>query len=305
MNNEWNIKDDEIRIIGLTGTDRPPHEKGEPPKKTGWTKWFFVFLAVILFFFLIIHFGGKRSEEPDEPGLFESNADTVDVRHIVEPEIISPLGNYTDTSGLAYTEILHKTINDIPLALFIPHNAVPELCLKAPNLRDKGIILAAQAADIRRDNKKIVGAFVLKGEPLAWGLSKKGFCGIIDGQITIGVADNSPLFEQATETGGYFFRQYPLVDNGQLVENEPKNKSIRKALCERAGEIILVKSETPESFHDFAQALVDLGVNNAIYLVGSTSYGFWQDKDGQVEEFSEFRASQYRYENYILWRGQQ
>ena len=48
---------------------------------------------------------------------------------------------------------------------------------------------------------------------------------IINDKITIGIADNSPLFEQATETGGYFFRQYPLVDNGKLVENEPKNKS--------------------------------------------------------------------------------
>lgn len=119
---------------------------------------------------------------------------------------------------------------------------------------------------------------------------------------TVGVADNSPLFEQATGTDGYFFRQYPLVDNGKLVDNEPKNKAIRKALCERAGEIFVIKSETAESFHDFAQALVDLGVNNAIYLVGSTPYGFWYDKEGNVEEFSDLRVSKYKYESYILWR---
>ena len=143
---------------------------------------------------------------------------------------------------------------------------------------------------------------MLKGQPLAWGLSKKGYCGIIDGEITVGVADNSPLFEQATETEGYFFRQFALVDNGMLVENELKNKSIRKALCERASEVFVVKCETPESFHDFAQALVDLGVNNAIYLVGSTSYGFWYDKEGNVTEFSDLRHSKYKYESYILWR---
>lgn len=119
---------------------------------------------------------------------------------------------------------------------------------------------------------------------------------------TVGVADNSPLFEQATDTDGYFFRQYPLVDNGKLVDNETKNKAIRKALCERAGEIFVIKSETAESFHDFAQALVDLGVNNAIYLVGSTPYGFWYDKEGNVEEFSDLRVSKYKYESYILWR---
>ena len=239
---------------------------------------------------------------PNEPGLFESG-DTVAVYQLNDVEVLSPFGDYTDTTGIAYTEVIQKTINDIPLSIYIPHNAVPELCLKSPDYRNTDIIFAAQAADIRRDNKKIVGAFVLKGEPLVWGLSKKGFCGIIDGKLTVGVADNSPLFEEATETGGYFFRQYPLVNNGVLVDNEPKNKSIRKALCERAGEIIIVVSETPESFHDFAQALVDLGVGNAIYLVGSTAYGFWYDKDGKVEEFSDLRVSKYKFESYILWRS--
>lgn len=37
----------------------------------------------------------------------------------------------------------------------------------------------------------------------------------------------------------YFFRQFPLVENGVLVENEQKNKSVRKALCARAGQIFI------------------------------------------------------------------
>ena len=301
MSNEWNIKDDEIRVIGA---DQPPKEAAKAPGKTGWIVWALAALAVLLTIAIIVLLGRRRQVEPDGPGLFESG-DTLSLVEAKSKEIavIKPFGDYSDTTGLAYTETVEKTVNDIPLTIFIPHNAVPELCLKAPDYSSKDIVFTTQAADIRRDNKKIVGAFVLRGEPLAWGLSKKGYCGIIDGQITVGVADNSPLFEQATETDGYFFRQYPLVDNGQLVENEPKNKSIRKALCERAGEVFVVKSETAESFHDFAQALVDLGVNNAIYLVGSTSYGFWHDREGNVEEFSEFRVSKYKYESYILWRG--
>lgn len=301
MSNEWNIKDDEIRIIG-SGLPPQVSKKVKSGNNGKLAIWLLSILAVLLLIGIIILLGKRRTVEPDEPGLFESG-DTVVVHQIKNVEVLSPFGDYSDTTGLAYTEIIQKTINDIPLSIYIPHNAVPVLCLKAPDYRDKNIILAAQAADIRRDNKKIVGAFVLKGEPLAWGLSKKGYCGIIDGKLTVGVADNSPLFEEATETEGYFFRQYPLVDNGVLIDNEPKNKSIRKALCERAGEILVVVSETPESFHDFAQALVDLGVNNAIYLVGSTAYGFWHDKDGNVEEFSDLRVSKYKYESYILWRG--
>ena len=162
--------------------------------------------------------------------------------------------------------------------------------------------MTTQAADIRADNGKIVGAFVSNGTPLSWGLSKKGYCGIIDGKVTVGVSDNSPLFEEATEKGGHFFRQYPLVDNGKLVENEPKGKSIRKALCDRNGEIMVVMTQTPESFHDFAQALVDMKVDNAIYLVGSTSFGYFRDRYDHLAIIYNKHRYGYKYENFIIWR---
>lgn len=299
VRNEWNIKDDEIRLIVYNPVDPGARRKARKAVGT------FILLVLLLpLAFLLLLFLRERREtlDVDGPGLFED----ADMVAPIPAEIfgsVTPLGEEADTTGQAYTEIVRKTVNDIPFIIYIPHNATPELCLRTPDYRDGNIILAAQAADIRRDNQKIVGAFVLKGEPLSWGLSKKGYCGIIDGNLTVGVADNSPLFEQATEKNGYFFRQYPLVDNGRLVENEPKNKSIRKALCDRAGELFIVQSETAESFHDFAQALVDLGVNNAIYLVGGTAYGFRHDKDGNLEEFSDKRDSKYQYESYILWRG--
>ena len=120
----------------------------------------------------------------------------------------------------------------------------------------------------------------------------------------MGVSENSPLFEEATEKEGYFFRQFPLVDNGVLVENEPKNKTMRKALCSRAGQILVAVSETDESFHDFAQALVDLGVENAIYLVGShSSFGwFIDDKDEKTLFAPDVHRGTYRNENYIIWK---
>jgi len=86
-----------------------------------------------------------------------------------------------------------------------------------------------------------------------------------------------------------------------LVDNEPKGKAIRKAICDRAGEIIVVMSISPESFHDFAQALVDLQVDNAVYLVGSDSYGFFRDKYDHFTQIYEKRRGGYKYENYIKW----
>ena len=297
MSRNDDIKDNEFRVIGKgpdTGTDSG---KGRKP----WRGWIVVAAVVMLLAGAgTLYLYQRQSTIATEPEVvFEPLPEKdEEVKGITETP--APLGNQKDLTS--YTEHLEIDINDITLDIYIPHNGIPSLSVGAPDIHDGSVILATQAADIRADNGKIVGAFVLKGKPLSWGLSKKGYCGIIDGEITVGVADNSPLFEKATETGGYFFRQFPLVDNGHLVENEYKGKSIRKALCDRRGEIFVAMSRTPESFHDFAQALVDLGVSNAIYLVGSQSYGVYRDSADSLTVIYDKYGHRYKYENYILWR---
>ena len=289
------IMDDEVQIIGHAHKTVPPvEEKSRRNKGVA----FVSAIIVIAIGILAIIFWPKAEPEDPFDGVFE-NA-TLNETPVVNgtPTVF---GHVADSSK-AYAERVDTVINDIPLAIYIPHNAVPQLSVGRPDPNDKSIILIAQAADIRGDNKKILGAFVLKGEPLAWGLSKKGFCAIIDGQMTVGTSPNSPLFEEATEKGGYFFRQFSLVDKGVLVENELKNKSVRKALCQRLEQNFIAVSQTSESFHDFAQALVDLGVENAISLVGSQyAYGWFIDEKGEQEMFGE-DVHKYKNENYILWR---
>ena len=285
------IMDDEFRVIGHVRRISD-EEKRRRSRLTAIVSA----VMVIGIGLLAIVFWPREIPEDPNGGLFENVPETV------SPTAVKALGTLTED---VYTEKLDTVINDVRLTLFIPHNAVPVLTVGVPDHNDRGIILAAQAADIRRDNRQILGAFVLKGEPLAWGLSKKGFCAIINGEVTVGVSENSPLFEEATEKGGYFFRQYPLVDNGTLVDNEPKNKTMRKALCSRAGQIFVAVSETDESLHDFAQALVDLGVENAIYLVGSHSaFGWYINASGTKTLFApDVHRATYKNENYIVWRG--
>ena len=268
------IRDDQIRIIGEEGK-RKSLSRGV---------WGIIIAILISSIVIIILFLSRYKDDNQEiigpePAIFEPVM-------VSEPTQIGKIGNNVDTKN-GYTEIKDTLINDIPIKIYIPHNAEMSLHIGKINKEDTSIIYTAQAADVRSDNGGIVGAFVLKGEPKAWGLSKKGYCASINGKVTIGVAENSPLFEKATEEGGYFFRQYPLVSNGKLVENEPKGKSIRRAICDRQGEIFMVETRSIESFHDFAQALVDLGVDQAIYLVGSTAYGWAVDENGTIHEFGE------------------
>ena len=285
---QFDIADDEFRVIG--GGRRQPGKKKFP-----WLWLAVACLVAIAVVLLLIALG--RQDRPSA-GVFENEA----VSAPVTPRQI--IGAPTDTAAGPYVEIVDTLINDVELSIYIPHNSTPVLGVGNPDAKLRKGILAFQAADIRADNRKILGAFVLKGEPLAWGLSKKGFCAIIDGKVTVGVSENSPLFEEATEKGGYFFRQYPLVDRGVLCESELKGKTMRKAICDRAGQIFVVVSETDESMHDFAQALIDLGVDNAVYLVGSHhSFGWWRaDLQSEPSYFAEDEHKpMYKNETYIVW----
>ncbi len=267
------IRDDEIRVIG----------EEKPLKPQGW-KWLLLLLAGVIIGIIIWQVWPSKPTSPvedPEQGVFEPSNEVVETTTVK-----TPLAKAEET-GQGFVEIADTTINDIPMRLYLPHSVSMSLYVGNIDRNDQSIIFAAQAADIRADNGGIVGAFVLEGEPKAWGLSKKGYCAIINDTVTVGVADNSPLFEEATEKGGYFFRQFPLVDKGSLVENELKGKAVRRALCDRGGEIFTVETLSIESFHDFAQALVDLGVDNAIYLVGSNAYGWATDVDGQRHEFGD------------------
>ena len=291
------IRDDQIRVIGEV-------EKKRTLSRMGWiiisSALGLATLGLIIFLFSSGNEDITQESNVQEPALFEPVEKP-------QPAKYARIGSVVDSLKAGYSEIVDTLINDIPLRIYIPHNAELSLHVGKIDKNDKSIIYAAQAADVRADNGGIVGAFVLNGKPLAWGLSKKGFCASIDGVVTIGVADSTPLFEQATTQGGYFFRQYPLVYNGQLIDNEPKGKSVRRAICDRQGEIFMVESGTIESFHDFAQALVDLGVDQAVYLVGSLAYGWAVDESGVIHEFGEDnyytgRRRMPKNTSYIVWR---
>jgi hypothetical protein len=295
MKDVKDIRDDEIRIIGASSSSEGKHP---------WRGVLSTVAIIVVLLVAIICWAMWHNEDAglDEPTYFEPLPEQP-----AQPQKPKWLGCEVDSLARGFCEVRDTVINDISLRIYIPHNADLSLHVGRIDKQDDAIIYTAQAADIRADNGKIVGAFVLKGKPLAWGLSKRGFCASINGKVTIGVADNTPLFEQATEQEGYFFRQYPLVDNGQLVENNPKNKSIRRSICDRQGEIFMVESLTVESFHDFAQALVDLGVDNAVYLVGSNAYGWAVKEDGSIQDFGDENRYRGRHRlpkntSYIVWK---
>jgi len=288
MNKRNNKQDNEVYILGADIRNK----KNKITTKSKWLIILSICLIIIIIIGLFI-FVPVKEQTPEY--YFEPETSAQQSITIVEDSVVNP-------GQQGYIEVLHDTINDVPLDIFIPHSASMSLTLGMPDKSDSNIVFAAMAADIRKDNQKIVGDFVLSGDQISRGVAKKGFCAIIDNTISIGMAENTPFLQQAAENGGFFFRQYPLVHNGELVENKPKNKSIRRALAVRNERIIMVESKNAESFHDFSQALIDIGVSDAIYLVGGNAYGWYRNREYVRQEFGEELSGLPENISYIIWQ---
>ena len=280
------INDNEIRVIGGDGG-------GGGKKRLPW--WVWVIVGVVAVAIAVVALWPKP--QPEE-------TTTPDTTTVTEPETTDIWHSNTDNSLPSCTIVTDTLIDTLHLRIFTPYNATPELHIGRLDTADTDIILAAMAADLRRDNGRIVGAFVHAGEPLSWGLSKHGYCAIFDGKITIGVAENSPLFEQATEQGGYFFRQYPAVDKGVMVENNPENASFRRALCLLNGKVCIIACTDRVLMNDFSATLVKLGVSEAILLVGGTADGWCRTDDGKMIRLGSSYAQNAKYMNHIVFRKQ-
>lgn len=317
VKNEDDIKDkmsdNEIRILGngnimrcmeenscQDGSGKEEKTSVQSSKNSSQGKQRFVFFAIFVVALccmigLIWHLyeGRAVNNTNDDPISLEQTipADTLSIESITEEPAVDE----------AYTTIQDTTVNDIPLIIYNPTGGRMDLWLGKSPEKDKSIILAAHAADIRADVDLPAGAFVYKGELISKGHSKYGFCAIIDSVISIGRQRETPLLERVIEQNGSFFRQYSLVSNGILVSVPPKGKFIRRALCLMNGKFLIVETETNESYHDFSQALVDIGVTEALSLVGGYNPVVGRDRDGKIiTENAGVQGS--TYENFIVWR---
>lgn len=288
MSNRYGeIKDDEIRIIS-SGDVKADKKKSSLLPIILWIVGSLLLITVLGIMFF-------SSEEIEDERLNEEKTElSIKTSNSVE--------NTEDVKTLAFTIKTDTIVDGIGLSILTPNNATPVLEIGNECTNDTTIILMAQAADVRGDNGGIVGSFVVNGELVSKGEAKTGFCSIVNGNLTVGVADATPMFEQALMSNGYFFRQYPLVVGGQIVENKPKGKSIRKALVESDGKISVVVSRERLTFHDFSQALADVGVSNAIYLVGGDAYGRYVDAEGTSFTFGHEWDKNIDNVNYIVWR---
>ncbi len=282
MKENYDIEDNEVRVVG-TG-NAPDNQK----KRI--TAIAVAIILVALVIGIVVFFTDKTT----------GNKATIN-----DTTQTNKISNTSDKDQTPYIATTDTVIDGIELQILTPINATAELHVGPIDTTDD-ILLATQAADLGKGKYDIIGAFVYAGEPLSWGVSKKGFCAIINDTITVGVAENSPLFEQATETGGFFFRQYAAVNNGKMVENNPKNASTRRALCIVNNKVCIITTPNRVTMNEFSQALSDFGTSNAIFLVGSSAHGWYRDNNNKVVSLPNNSkwSNNLKNINYIVFRHQ-
>ena len=288
------IQDDEIRVISSQNYNSDLLPKPKPPRKPSRKS---LWLALIGLLIVAVCVGWKIIDSNSAPAEETPAVETVSASLT---DSIVPKKN--PLRAQPFTTATDTVVNGTALTILTPHNASPILTIGPDAISDTSAVLIAQAADIRADNGMIVGTFVIDGKLIGHGEKKAGFCAIIDGKITIGVAETTPLFEQAIDSRGYFFRQYPLVVAGQIVENKPKGRALRKALADLNGHPVVLVSRERLTFHDFSQALCDIGVTNAIYLVGSSAFTLYRNESGAVINSDVTNIEANPNVNFFVWK---
>ncbi len=87
-----------------------------------------------------------------------------------------------------------------------------------------------------------------------------------------------------------------------MIDIKPKGKALRRALCYYEGKIVIIESTEKESFHDFSQALADLGVEEAVALVGGDALFRFVDEEGEQHYKGSNYSRKYENVNYIVWK---
>ena len=276
------INDNEIRVIGSTGN----------MKRRRWPWYGWLAVGVVLVVLVAVVATVLLLQTPNKVESVES-----------------PVDNCSATQPLSHSAthlltISDTIVDDVPLTLYMLNCLLPDcprasLQVGSPDVEDSSLLLAVMAADVRADNGGVVGDFVVDGRQLARGEKKEGYCSILDGVPAIGRGGDAAL-SQALNAKGSFFRQYVLVSNGEAVPPKPKGKNHRRALCVVGHSVFVVASGDRESYHDFATALADLGVDNAIALVGSESLLIYRTAGGLLHSIGTSLDADNA--NFIVWR---
>lgn len=272
---EWKLESDNDRY-GDNGTDKQAvsaimnGNNGVSYRK--WRSAAIISTSVLLL--LVIFFVGKhiyfKSQFP------KSRPDK---------EIITELSGISEISpaGIGFSETVSMGVT---LRKYTLNGLKAHFADTVPDLSDTSIYLVTRSADyrIRNDRKVLIGDFVQNGKILSRSNWRAGFMAIANGNAQIGISRGNKVLKYVLKHDGSFFRQLAIVSAGTRCDRQfiLKGKVTRCAYArDEKGKLYFVETAYPETLYGFADALVEDGFIDAVYVTGGAQSDlFYRGADG-------------------------
>lgn len=228
-----------------------------------------------------------------------------------------------DTTHIVTHYIEYKThrVNQIAYLVIDAYNVnIHFVDSVAPNIADSDIVLSV-AGTFTGERLNYYKPFNVCGNYVVNGIAKKGFsskyctgyCASYGDTFIIGnnnhiSSDGRKSVQQhkeiAMEQGGSFFQQLILVEDGKLAEYIPFNKlNFYRALCVKGDVVSIVQSLDKITCKDFANAIIQMGYTEALYLdMGNWAWGWLREDSGGIYELSyKYPDTQYQ-TNWVVFK---
>ena len=261
------ISDDDVVVIG--GSDWKP--KKDPGRPNKWKAVAFI-LAGILVAACLFYIG--RHIKHSREFIQSRYADTV-IEALAQPVEGKP-GIYAFSEDIA----------NVKLKIYRLDNLKAHFADTVPDYADSTIYLVTRSSDYKiiGDKKEIIGDYIVDGDVVEKSNWRAGFMAIVDGNAQIGIDRSSKIAKHVQKSGGSMFRQLALVSASIRCDNQfiLKGKVRRCAYArDKQGNLFYIETENPETLFGFADALIEYGFIDAVYITGGGQPNlFYRTEDG-------------------------
>ena len=269
--NDKEYRDDDVVVIG--GSDwKPGSENKNGSKDSRRWKMAAIFLAAALVmlggFFLGKHLYYNHQFNRSRP----------------DSEIISQLSE--PMKGKAGISLEQQEAMGVRMKIYALSGLKAHLCDSVPDYTDSSVFFITRSSDyrIKDEKKQIIGDYIENGEIISESLWRAGFMAIKEGNAQIGISRSRKIGKYITENQGSMFRQLALVAAGTTCKKQYilKGKVTRCAYArDLEGNLYFIETVNPETLYGFADALIEYGFVDAIYITGGSQPDrFYRRADG-------------------------
>ena len=171
------------------------------------------------------------------------------------------------------------SILGVALDFYAIHGLKASIEFEEPDTADASVYLYCRSADHKADGKYL-GSLVVEGVEKQSDRSRLGYMAMADGKMVIGISRSEKVKDFVQNRGGSFFRQFILVSDGVIPTRFYLHGKVeRRAIGRINDQLYYIATRHKETLYDFADALREYGVIDAIYITGGTDYSFYRDKD--------------------------